>query len=150
MKHLTFNRSVNRPSNTLDRFFSDKFFNDNFIRDTWNRTFSQVTPAVNIIEHANSFDIELAAPGLNKEDFHLNLDKDLLTVKVAKEVKTVEDGPKWHRKEFSFNSFERSFRLPETIAEDKIGAKYENGVLRVTLPKRDEAVEKPSREIEIS
>ncbi len=150
MKHVKFNRGLSLPTNTLDRFFSDNFFNDNIIRDTWNKTFPVVSPAVNIIEHPEAFVIEVAAPGLAKEDFQLNLEKDLLTIKVAKEVSSEDEDQKWHRKEFSYSSFERSFRLPETISEDNIVAKYDNGVLSVNLPKREEAVEKPAREIIIS
>lgn len=149
MKNVAFNRNRTRPTNSLDRFLHDGFFGDHFLRDTWNRL-THVTPAVNISELPEAFVIEIAAPGLEKGDFQLNLDKDLLTVKVAKEVKNEEDGPKWHRREFTFSSFERSFRLPETISQENISAKYESGILFLTLPKRDEAVEKPMRTIEIS
>lgn len=127
MKHVKFNRGLSRPINSLDRFFSDNFFNDNFIKDTWNKTFPVVNPSVNIVEHPEAFVIEVAAPGLNKEDFNLNLDKDILTIKVAKEASTEKEDTKWLRKEFSFSSFERSFRLPETISDDKIEANYING-----------------------
>lgn len=150
MKHVKLNRTANRPTNTLDRFFNENFLNENFLRDTWNRTFAHVHPAVNIVEQPDAFVIQVAAPGLAKEDFHLNLDKDILSVKVQKEAAKETEELKWHRKEFTYSSFERSFRLPETISDDKINARYENGVLFVSLPKRDEAVEKPAREISIS
>ncbi len=150
MKNVKFNRNLNLPTNSLDRFFNDNFFNNNIVRDAWNKTLTVHNPAVNIVEHSESFTIEVAAPGLLKEDFNLNLDKDLLTIKVSKEATVEKEGEKWHRKEFSYSSFERSFRLPETILKDKISAKYDNGVLSVILPKQEEAIEKPAREISIS
>lgn len=108
-------------------------------------------PAVNIKENDTTFTLELAAPGKKKEDFNIVVDENVLTIssenKVEKEEKA--DNGKYTRREFSYSSFRRSFTLPETVDEDKINAHYENGVLILTLPKREEALPKPKRMIEI-
>ena len=108
-------------------------------------------PAVNIKENDTAFTLELAAPGKKKEDFNIEVDESVLTIssenKIEKEEKS--DNGKYTRREFSFSSFRRSFTLPESVDEDKINAHYENGVLALTLPKREEALPKPKRMIEI-
>jgi HSP20 family protein len=106
-------------------------------------------PPVNIRETDNSFEVELSAPGKAKEDFHIELDNELLTISSeSKTENTVEDG-KFTRREFSHSSFRRSFTLPESVKEDDIKAAYENGILKISLPKREEALPKPKRLIEI-
>jgi HSP20 family protein len=106
-------------------------------------------PAVNIKETDTSFGIELAAPGKKKEDFIIEIDHNVL--KISSEVKTEkqEIEGKYTRREFSYSSFGRAFTLPETINTENCSAKYENGVLYVALPKREEALPKPKRLIEI-
>jgi HSP20 family protein len=138
----------------MDRFFNEEFlkpfFRDDFqvpsVRDGW---FASSVPSVNVVEHKDGFRIELAAPGLVKEDFKVNLEKDLLTISVKKEANTEEETDTYRRREFNYSSFERSFRLPETVDAEKIDAKYDNGVLLIALPKKEAAIEKPAREIEI-
>ena len=107
-------------------------------------------PAVNIKDNEKNFELELSVPGRNKEDFTIDVDNDLLTV--AYEVKDFESEVKenYTRREFAFNSFKRTFTLPDTVAADKIEAKYENGILSFVLPKREEALPKPKRVIELS
>lgn len=95
-------------------------------------------PAVNIYEGANEYKIELAAPGLNKEDFKIDLKKDNLSVWAEKKTQT-DVQKDYTRKEFEFNSFARSFVLPEGIDADKISAEYVNGILNITIGKLDEA-----------
>lgn len=146
MKIAKFNPTLNKPMN----HWVDRFFNDGHLSTYFDRSLTQMTPSVNVVELANSFRIEVAAPGLEKGDFKLNLDKDLLTINVAREEKNEETGEKFYRREFNYSSFERKFRLPETVNQEGIKASYDNGVLNVSLPKRDEAIEKPAREIEIS
>ena len=107
-------------------------------------------PAANIIETKDDFRIEIAAPGLNKKDFSLNIENNLLTIEGGKEVKNVEESERFTRKEFSYNSFQRSFTLPLAVDSGNIEAKYLNGVLNITIPKKEEAKEKPAREIKIS
>lgn len=107
-------------------------------------------PAVNIIEGKEDYKIEVAAPGLQKGDFKINLDNNILTVSSEKEEKNESGDEKVMRREFSYYSFSRSFTLPDTVNTDKIGAKHRDGILTITIPKRDEAKQKPSREIVIS
>jgi HSP20 family protein len=107
-------------------------------------------PAVNVIDNADHFSIEVAAPGLNKEQFRLNVEKDTLTIRAEVENTTEETKPNYTRREFVFNSFERSFTLPETVNTEAISAAYENGILRIRLPKREEAQVKAARSIEVA
>lgn len=127
---------------------------DELLKPDWlggMQNFNTNVPAVNIKETDTSFGIELAAPGKNKEDFNIEIDHNVLTIsseeKTEKEEKTNEG--KYTRKEFSYASFRRAFTLPETVNTDSINATYENGVLQVALPKREEALPKPKRLIEI-
>lgn len=106
-------------------------------------------PAVNIVEGESGFRLEVAAPGLKKEDFKINLENNVLSISAQKEQKTEENTEKYTRKEFSFNSFRRSFTLPNTIDGEKIVATYTDGVLNVELPKKEEAKKTP-RLIEIA
>jgi len=128
--------------------FSDSFFRENFLNDSdW-----ATSPAGNIVENKEGFRIEVAAPGLDKEDFHINVDKNVLVISSEKEAGTEskdEKDEKYFRKEFSYSSFKRSFSLPEYAETDKIKATHANGVLNVFIPKRDEAKEKPARVISI-
>jgi HSP20 family protein len=105
---------------------------------------------VNVLEDAENFKIEVAAPGLNKNDFRINLENNLITISCNKEMKHDEKDERYTRREFCFTSFQRTFTLPESIVGDKITAKYEDGVLSVVLPKREEARQKPAREISIN
>ncbi|MFV0141217.1 MULTISPECIES: Hsp20/alpha crystallin family protein [Empedobacter] len=107
-------------------------------------------PAVNIKENEDSFEILLAAPGLNKEDFSIEIDENIL--KISSEFKQNEEvkDEKFSRREFNFSSFKRAFTLPETINEDKIEASYVNGILQLVLPKKEEALPKEKRSIQIS
>ncbi|MDD2613151.1 MAG: Hsp20/alpha crystallin family protein, partial [Bacteroidales bacterium] len=123
-----------------------KFFNDFFDRD-WmdfsNRNFSKTNttlPSTNIKEGQNGFEVEMAAPGLKKNDFKIDLDENVLTISSEKkeENETKED-QHFTCREFSYQSFSRSFTLPKNVNSDKITAKYENGILRVSIPKKEEA-----------
>ena len=140
------NRNKRYPS-AFDRMF-DEFFNADFPVLT-NGNGLKNRPKVNVVETGDAFRIELAAPGLEKGDFDVNVDKDLLTISTKKEMER-EEGEKVRKLEFSYHEFKRSFRLPEMIDANAIEATYENGVLHVTLPKREEAKEKPVRKIEIA
>jgi len=108
------------------------------------------TPTANIIENTKDYRIEMAAPGLEKKDFHISVENDLLTISAEKEEKTEEKNDAYTSKEFSYNSFSRSFRLPENWVADKVDAKYENGILKITLPKKEVTVLKPAKEIKVS
>jgi HSP20 family protein len=107
-------------------------------------------PSVNIIEGKEDFKIEVAAPGLEKNDFKLNLENNMLTIEANKEFKKEQKDERYARREFCYNSFQRSFTLPELVESDKIDAKYENGILQISIPKKEEAKVKPARQISIA
>ncbi|CAG2532217.1 MAG: Hsp20/alpha crystallin family protein [Maribacter dokdonensis] len=106
-------------------------------------------PAVNIKENEKEYYLELFVPGRSKEDFTIEIDEAVLTIssEIKKENEEVNDN--YTRKEFSISSFKRSFTLPDTIATDKIDANYEGGILKFNLPKKEEALPKPKRMIEL-
>ncbi|MBQ0735738.1 Hsp20/alpha crystallin family protein [Aquimarina celericrescens] len=134
-------------------FLFDDFFTTDWLGGTENtKRIGFNTPAVNVKETDNDFSVELAAPGLAKEDFNIELDNDVLSVssETKSEKETKEDDGKYTRKEFAYSSFKRSFTLPETANGQEIKASYENGVLLVTIPKKEEAKVQPKRLIEIS
>jgi HSP20 family protein len=148
-------RRANKPVSPLSQLF-DTFFNEDMMGfPTTVTNWKNSTPAVNIKETEDGFNLELAAPGLEKEDFKLELDNDVLTISAEKKVENEttegndEKAEKYTRREFSYQSFQRTFTLPETIDVSKINASYQNGVLMVTLPKKEEAKPQPSRLIEI-
>ena len=107
-------------------------------------------PPVNIHESDNELTIEMAAPGMRKENFKIDLNDNQLNIRYQDEKKEEEkkSGSQW-RKEYSFESFERTFALPAMIMQDNIEANYTDGILRITLPKKEEARKKPARAINI-
>lgn len=137
-----------KNSNLVDHFFGNDLF-DNF----FNSNFSAVNvnvPAVNIIEGKENFRIEIAAPGLNKEDYKIDLHNDLLTISSEKKTENEEKNEKYMRKEFNYTGFKRSFIIPDSANVDSIHASYKNGILNVTIPKKEEAKEKAPRQISIN
>ena len=96
-------------------------------------------PAVNILEDEKQFTLELAAPGLKKDDFNINLDNNTLTISKESKEEKEEVKDNYTRKEFVYNSFSRSFRLPKFILAEKIKAEYKDGILKVSLPKDEKA-----------
>ena len=129
--------------------FFDDFFNRG-ITDFVGSDFSVSTPSVNVVETENSYRVEVAAPGLEKQDFEVSIDNGSLNISARKEhQEEVKDGDKYMRREFNFTSFTRSFQLPDTVKADDIAANYENGVLKITLPKKEEAKIEAAKVIEI-
>lgn len=107
-------------------------------------------PAVNIKETDDEFIVEVAAPGMDKKDFNINFDHDVLTISSEKTIEDEDTSDKYTRKEYSYQSFKRSFRLPENVADSqKIVATYKNGELIISIPKREELKPKPARLIEV-
>jgi HSP20 family protein len=127
----------------------DDFFNDSFFNQLKSTGTKGNTPAVNVSESEDGFTIELAAPGIAREDFSLEVDDDILTI--SSELKENKEDQKQNflRREFNFQSFKRSFQLPETIDQEQIKASHEAGILTLTLPKKEEVVQKAHRQIEI-
>ncbi|NAY90368.1 Hsp20 family protein [Muricauda sp. JGD-17] len=113
--------------------------------ENWNTS----VPAVNIKDNEENFELELAVPGVKKDDFTVEVDNDVLTISSEIKTENEETQDNYTRKEFSFSSFKRAFTLPDTVDGSKIDAKYENGILRLTLPKKQEALPKPKRLISI-
>lgn len=133
------------------------FFDDVFSRDLWNwgttnnSSTNTTIPLVNIKEDNDNFLVEMAAPGMEKNDFRVELDGNLLTITSEKQNENeVKEGERYSRREFSYQSFQRSFQLPKEVVDaDKIEAKYENGVLRLVIPKKEEAKPRPPKTIQI-
>jgi HSP20 family protein len=103
-------------------------------------------PAVNIKENADNFELEIAAPGLIKEDFKVKVEKNILTISAEKD----HNAAGYVKQEFGYHNFQRSFELGERINQEDISARYENGVLHLTLAKKEEAKQKPAKKIAIA
>ncbi|KXK37197.1 MAG: heat shock protein Hsp20 [Bacteroidetes bacterium OLB9] len=124
--------------NTLTSILDDVF--NRSISEFIGTDYSTTVPSVNITEDDEKFTMELAAPGLEKGDFNISIDKGQLTVSASKEnSKEEKEEGKWTRKEFNYTSFERTFNLADTVEAGKIEAAYENGILTLVLPKKEEA-----------
>lgn len=135
------------PRMLFDDFFGRDLFN-------WNNTnFSSTLttiPSVNVKESEESFEVEVAAPGMEKQDFRITLDGNLLTISSSKESNNEENKGQYTRREFSYQSFQRSFELSKDVVdEENIEARYENGVLKLTIPKTERAKKQAPRMIEI-
>jgi len=133
-------------------------FNDLFTRDLWNSGLSNnsvtntTIPAINIREDNDNFYVEVAAPGMTKDDFKVELDGTTLTISSEKENRQEQkEGEKYSRREFSYQSFQRVFELPAHVVDaEHIQAKYEHGLLHLMIPKKEEAKQRPPRMIQIS
>jgi HSP20 family protein len=139
---------IKRNSNLILPSLLDEIF-----KPDWNggiQNFNTSVPLVNIKESETGFKLELFAPGLKKEDFNIEIDQRMLSISSEIQTETEEDNETYSRKEFSYTSFKRTFNLPETVNFDAIEANYENGILSLRLPKREEALPKPKRLIEIA
>lgn len=132
--------------NPLGDLMSNIF--DNELGDFFGKRFTD--PAANIIENADNFLLEIAAPGLKKDDFKINLENSILTISAEIENEKAEESKNYTRKEFHYGSFSRSFTLPKTVNLEAIKADYQEGVLKVTMPKHEEAKLETKKEIKIS
>jgi HSP20 family protein len=130
--------------------FVDDFFGNDLLSNFFDFQTGVSTPAVNIVESKEDFKIEVAAPGLNKEDFKIDVHNNVMTISSEKEEKREEKEEKYMRREFSYTSFKRSFSLPSTVNVENIKASHKEGILTISLPKKEEAKEKPARQINIS
>lgn len=140
---------TNKNKDFFPSLFSDFFDNERFPNNPWLRhEFSQV-PAVNIKNADHSYEIDLAVPGFKKDDFKITVDDNVLTISVDKKEEKNEENERFTRKEFSYSSFSRSFTLPQNSDEDNIDAKYNDGILKLSIPKKAEAKALPKKEIRI-
>lgn len=128
----------------------DDFFNDTFFDNNHAVSGDRTSPAVNVVEEDSEYRIDVAVPGLSKEDFRIDLENEVLTVSSVQKEKNEETEQTYVRKEFHYNSFKRSFQLPDTIDTDNIKASQEAGILTIQLPKKEEVVQKAPKQIEIS
>ncbi|MGB7785045.1 MAG: Hsp20/alpha crystallin family protein [Salinimicrobium sp.] len=152
------NKKSRTPS-MRSTFMNDPFFSD-MMTPRWgllNRFLNEpeenmdLTPAMNVKEMEKDVQIELAAPGLKKDDFEITLDDGILTISAEKENKKEEEKEGFHRKEFSYNSFTRSVRIPDSVDEEKdVDAKYLDGVLKLTLHKKPNQQQKKHKTIKVS
>lgn len=145
-------KAVNRNSELRNwSNWIDDVFNTGHFPTVFSNNFETgvSTPKVNIKETKDDYFVEMAAPGLKKGDFNIDLENEVLTISAEQKQENNNTDENYTRREFSFTSFKRSFNLPEFINTDKIEAKYEDGVLNVKLPKREEAKPKPARTIKI-
>lgn len=112
--------------------------------------FSTQVPSVNITENNQEYKIHLAAPGLEKKDFRIEVENNMLTVSSQKEQETSEEKNNYRRREFSYQSFSRSFQLPQNTQSDKIDAHYQDGILQLTLPKKETSLPTTKKEIHVA
>lgn len=142
-----FPRVVNDLMETGTMFSPDLLdFNNNLL----NWDISVKSPSTNISESDTAYKIEMAAPGLEKKDFKIEVEDKVLTISSEKEEESKEENENFRRREFSYTSFSRSFQLPMDIISDKIDARYENGILKLSIPKKEVVVSKPRKEIKIA
>ncbi|HLX65765.1 MAG TPA: Hsp20/alpha crystallin family protein [Puia sp.] len=136
---------------TLPSIFHDFF-------KPWDRWFDtnggstpnmMTVPAVNIVEKQDHYEISLAAPGMKKDDFNIDVEGNLLTISAEKEEKREDKDDRHTRQEFNYTSFSRAFTMPDGVVRDKIDASYENGLLRLMLPKTEEAKKTASKHIAV-
>lgn len=129
--------------NWIEEFFGNDFFNNEHVVNA-------TVPSVNVIENNENFRIEVAAPGLKKEDFKIELDNSILKISSERQNEDeVRKDEKIHRREFSYCSFRRTFSLPDSVQINKIEAKHDNGILSIIIPKKEEAKVQPVKQIEI-
>ena len=144
------NQALTRLSEGMPVLFDDFFkpWNEMFENSGyWGRTLNM--PAVNIIEHKDEYLVSLAAPGMKKGDFNIDVDGNTLTISSEKEESKEDKDKKFTRREYSYSSFRRSFTLPDEINKEKIDAKYEDGVLKISLPRKEEVKKATSKHIDV-
>jgi HSP20 family protein len=132
----------NSPGLFTDKWLTDFFETDRFFDADWLKKVQEV-PAVNVMEREKEFEIQMAAPGLSKKDFNITIENGVLSIFVEREMENEEKDKNYTRKEYNYTNFVRSFTLPETVKTEKVDAWYENGILRLVLPKEVEAKVKP-------
>src|SRR6476661_658346 len=149
---MTITRRNGNLVNYLPTLFDDFFNRDLFNWNTSNFSDTNTTiPAVNIKETADNYEVEVAAPGMNKKDFKVELDGNILTISSEKELQQDQNGTRYAAREFSYQSFSRTFNLQKDVVDtDKIQATYVDGVLHLVIPKKEEARQKGPKRIEIS
>ncbi|WP_237587125.1 Hsp20/alpha crystallin family protein [Pontibacter russatus] len=129
----------------IDRMFDNDFF---LMPMNLKRQMEGKVPSVNIRDKEKEYLIEVAAPGMKKEDFNIDMEEGMLTISSQKEEDKTEERENYKRREYNYSSFSRSFNLPENVKSEEIKAHYEDGILSLTIPKKQEQ-EKPKQKIKI-
>jgi len=145
--YLTKQHSCAGPAQRAGHSFQD-LIDRNFFGTALSRPWA-ITPSANVKESEKGYTIELAAPGFSKEDFTVKMEQDTLVISAEKSAEDTSAAGKYTRREYHYGTFRRAFSIPEHVATDKIGARYENGVLHVELPRKEEAAA-PIREIAVA
>ena len=144
--------SIKKRSQSLFPFQESDFFEDPFFGFSsfpFNRSKYSQIPPTNITETKTEFKLDISAPGLTKADFKIDIDGGTLIISSEKKEEISEEKEDYKRKEFSYNSFSRSFQLPENVAEEKINAKYDNGMLRISIPKKEGTKNSAKKSIQV-
>lgn len=127
-------------------------FLDELLHSSWNgatRSTGATVPAVNITEKEKAYNLSFAIPGRSKDDFEIEVEGDVLVVRTTTIQDDSNEGPHYTHREYHYGSFQRSFTLPESVASDKISARYKDGILNIDLPKREEALPAPKKLISV-
>ncbi|SUB95498.1 T786P28D [Prevotella intermedia] len=128
----------------LPEVFNDFFYNNNMPKT------NATAPAINVLENETEYTVELAAPGLRKEDFDISINNDGdLVIKMEKKNEVKDEKAHYLRREFAYSKYEQTLILPDDVDKDKVGAKMSDGVLNITLPKLNKSVQKVARQIEV-
>lgn len=144
------NSNSNQNLQNLSTWLDDIFNRDVPSVFTSNFNTGITLPKVNIKETADAFMVEMAVPGQKKSDFQLDLDNQTLSISTERREENEHQEDNYTRREFGYSSFKRTFTLPESVNDEKINANYQDGILSILLPKKEEAKQKPARSIEIS
>lgn len=147
--NLTLRKNGGLPS-LLSDLFNTSLIDQNFFDPFFSSRLGINVPTANITETLKEYKLELAAPGLERKDFNVEVDNHTLKISAEKEEEKKEKTGEYSRREYSFNSFSRSFTLPENVKEGNIDARYENGVLKVSIPKAKETPVKPAHKVAVS
>jgi HSP20 family protein len=144
--------AINKPIERMPFLFDDYFkpwneWFDNGNSNLWGTAMN--IPAVNITEHKDEYEVALAVPGMKKDDFKIDVEGNMLTISSEKEESKEEKDKKFTRKEYNYSSFSRSFTLPDEINREKIDAKYDNGILKISLPRKEEAKKLTAKNIAV-
>lgn len=146
-KHTGRNKApISRYSSPLDRFFRNDMF------DFWGGDNAvETVPSINITEEQHDYKIEMAAPGMKKDDFNIDIDDNIITISSEKESEETDgkNGKNYTFREYNYSRFSRSFSIPENAETSKISAKYNDGILCLTIPKKTEQVKSKSQKIKI-
>lgn len=146
--YMTLMKAPLLPNLLKDKWLTDFFDNDRFFDADWMKRM-QVIPAVNVKELDNSFEIEMAAPGMSKKDFQIKVENGMLEISSEKKEEKEAKENNYTRKEFSYEGFYRAFNLPENVNVEKIDARYEDGILKLMIEKKLLKEEKLQKKIEV-